>query len=111
MRTTAGTAKLRYLFEHCTLDTDRRELRCGADLVPIEPQVFDVLEYLIRNRGVHYSPRFGFAYDITGHQNLVLRAGGAIFYDRFQGNEVFDMLTNPPTTISPTNPKPPPFTI
>jgi len=43
-------ANLRYLFEHCSLDTDRRELRCGADLVSIEPQVFDVLEYLIRNR-------------------------------------------------------------
>jgi TolB-like protein len=50
VRTTAGTAKLRYLFEHCSLDTDRRELRCGADLVPIEPQVFDLLEYLVRNR-------------------------------------------------------------
>ena len=46
----AGTAKLRYLFEHCSLDTDRRELRCGPGLVPIEPQVFDLLEYLIRNR-------------------------------------------------------------
>src|SRR5215468_2236818 len=50
MRITDGKANLRYLFEQCSLDTDRRELRCGADLVPIEPQVFDVLEYLIRNR-------------------------------------------------------------
>src|SRR5215510_13697504 len=50
MRITDGTANLRYLFEQCSLDTDRRELRCGANLVPIEPQVFDVLEYLIRNR-------------------------------------------------------------
>jgi DNA-binding winged helix-turn-helix (wHTH) protein len=41
---------LRYQFEQYSLDTDRRELRCGADLVPIEPQVFDVLEYLIRSR-------------------------------------------------------------
>ena len=32
------------------LDTDRRELRHGTDLVPLEPQVFDLLEYLIRNR-------------------------------------------------------------
>jgi TolB-like protein/DNA-binding winged helix-turn-helix (wHTH) protein/Flp pilus assembly protein TadD len=46
----AGATKLRYLFEHCSLDTERRELRCGAGLVPIEPQVFDLLEYLIRNR-------------------------------------------------------------
>jgi TolB-like protein/Tfp pilus assembly protein PilF len=41
---------LRYLFEDCALDTDRRELRRGADLIPVEPQVFDLLEYLIRNR-------------------------------------------------------------
>ena len=51
---------------------------------------------------MHYSPRFGFAYDVTGRQQFVVRAGGAIFYDRFQGNEVFDMLTNPPTTFAPT---------
>jgi hypothetical protein len=61
-----------------------------------------VSKYLVQNRGVHYSPRLGFAYDITGRQNFVLRGGGAIFYDRFQGNEVFDMLTNPPTTFAPT---------
>jgi hypothetical protein len=62
----------------------------------------DISKYLIENRGVHYSPRLGFAYDITGRQSLVLRAGAAILYDRFQGNEVFDMLTNPPTTVAPT---------
>jgi len=62
----------------------------------------DVSKYLIKNRGIHYSPRLGFAYDVTGKQSLVLRAGGAILYDRFQGNEVFDMLTNPPTTLAPT---------
>ena len=39
-----------YLFEDCALDTDRRELRCGAAEVAVEPQVFDLLEYLIRNR-------------------------------------------------------------
>jgi len=41
---------LRYLFEEFTLDTDRRELRRGADAVAIAPQVFDLLDYLIRNR-------------------------------------------------------------
>ena len=39
-----------YLFEDFALDTDRRELRCGVDLVSLAPQVFDLLEYLIRNR-------------------------------------------------------------
>jgi len=32
------------------LDPDRRELRRGAELVAIPPQVFDLLDYLIRNR-------------------------------------------------------------
>jgi hypothetical protein len=32
----------------------------------------------------------------------VIRTGGGVFYDRLQGNEVFDMLTNPPTTFAPT---------
>ncbi len=39
-----------YLFENCSLDADRRELRRGDDLIPVEPQVFDLLQYLIRNR-------------------------------------------------------------
>ncbi|MEK9281974.1 MULTISPECIES: winged helix-turn-helix domain-containing tetratricopeptide repeat protein [unclassified Bradyrhizobium] len=41
---------MRYLFEEYAFDTDRRELRRGADVVPIAPQVFDLLDYLIRNR-------------------------------------------------------------
>jgi TolB-like protein/DNA-binding winged helix-turn-helix (wHTH) protein len=41
---------LRYLFEDYTFDTERRELHRGADAVSISPQVFDLLEYLIRNR-------------------------------------------------------------
>jgi adenylate cyclase len=45
-----GNGSLRYLFENCALDTDRRELRRGAELVAIPPQVFDLLDYLIRNR-------------------------------------------------------------
>jgi adenylate cyclase len=32
------------------LDTDRRELRRGSAIVATTPQVFDLLEYLIRNR-------------------------------------------------------------
>ena len=39
-----------YRFDACSLDTDRRELRRGTDLVRLEPQVFDLLVLLIRNR-------------------------------------------------------------
>jgi TolB-like protein len=41
---------MRYEFEDCSLDPERRELRRGADLVPVEPKVFDLLLYLIRHR-------------------------------------------------------------
>ena len=47
---TRGNGSLRYLFGEYAFDTDRRELHRGADLVSIAPQVFDLLDYLIRNR-------------------------------------------------------------
>ena len=40
---------MRYFFEEYAFDTDCRELHRGADVVSIAPQVFDLLEYLIRN--------------------------------------------------------------
>jgi TolB-like protein len=43
-------AALRYLFEEYAFDTDLRELHRGANVVPVAPQVFDLLDYLIRNR-------------------------------------------------------------
>ncbi len=55
-----------------------------------------------KNRGVQFAPRFGFAYDLTGKQNFVVRGGLGIFYDRPQGNTVFDLVQNPPTTLAPT---------
>ena len=39
-----------YRFEGYVLDTDRRELHRADALVPVEPQVFDILSHLIRNR-------------------------------------------------------------
>ena len=41
---------MRFLFTGHVLDIERRELRRGAELIAIEPQVFDVLVYLVRNR-------------------------------------------------------------
>lgn len=41
---------MRYLFEEYAFDTERRELYRGADVVSVAPQVFDLLDYLIRNR-------------------------------------------------------------
>jgi TolB-like protein/Tfp pilus assembly protein PilF len=45
-----GSRKVLYLFENYALDTGRRELRCGSKPVSVEPQVFDLLTYLIENR-------------------------------------------------------------
>jgi len=41
---------VRYFFADCVLDSVRRELHRGSDAVPTAPQVFDLLDYLIRNR-------------------------------------------------------------
>ncbi len=39
-----------YSFEDFSLDTARRELRRSGTLIALQPQVFDLLEYSIRNR-------------------------------------------------------------
>jgi len=41
---------LLFHFANCSLDLERREFRRGDRLVEIEPQVFDLLVYLVRNR-------------------------------------------------------------
>src|SRR5262245_66248223 len=50
LRAPRGAVKLRFQFEDYVLDTDRRELRRGTELVPLAPRVFDLLDHLIRNR-------------------------------------------------------------
>jgi TolB-like protein/Tfp pilus assembly protein PilF len=41
---------MQFLFEDHILDVDRRELRRGVQLISLEPQVFDLLVYLVNNR-------------------------------------------------------------
>jgi TolB-like protein/cytochrome c-type biogenesis protein CcmH/NrfG len=41
---------VQFVFADHTLDTDRRELRRGSKPVAVEPQVFDLLVYLVENR-------------------------------------------------------------
>ena len=41
---------MRYRFEEYAFDTDLRELHRGTEVVSVAPQVFDLLDYLIRNR-------------------------------------------------------------
>jgi DNA-binding winged helix-turn-helix (wHTH) protein/tetratricopeptide (TPR) repeat protein len=44
------SAAMIYRFETCELDLKRRELRRDGQLLRLEPQVFDVLVYLVENR-------------------------------------------------------------
>jgi len=43
-------ANVQFRFENQILDSDRREFWRGSELVSLEPQVFDLLLYLIQNR-------------------------------------------------------------
>ena len=49
-RLSGAGAKVQILFADHVLDIDRRELKRGAELIPLEPQVFDLLVYLVQNR-------------------------------------------------------------
>jgi TolB-like protein len=45
-----GDRVLRYLFDNYIFDTNRRELHYGSKAIAIAPKVFDLLDFLIRNR-------------------------------------------------------------
>src|SRR5215217_5781041 len=49
-RSALGTRDVLFSFADRTLDVERRELRHGSEPVAVEPQVFDLLIYLIQNR-------------------------------------------------------------
>lgn len=46
------------------------------------------------------SPRVGAVYDLTGEGKTIVRGGFGIFYDRPQGNMVFDMISNAPGVLN-----------
>src|SRR6185312_8669917 len=48
------------------------------------------------------SPRLGVVYDLSGNGNTIVRGGWGIFYDRPQGNMVFDLGGNAPGVLSST---------
>ena len=43
-----------------------------------------------------FTPRFGAAYDLSGTQRWVIRGGFGMFFDRINGNTVYNQVGNPP---------------
>jgi hypothetical protein len=52
--------------------------------------------------GVKFAPRFGFAWDIFGNANTVIRGGAGVFYNRVQGNYQYGIINQTPNSFSLT---------
>ena len=51
---------------------------------------------LVQNYWPTLQPRIGFAYDIFGDGKTVLRGGTGLFFERIQGNDVYNVAPNAP---------------
>ena len=56
---------------------------------------------LVQNDYFTLEPRLGFAYDVAGNGKMVVRGGAGIFYERMQGNDIYNLDTNPPFSYEP----------
>ncbi len=61
-----------------------------------------ISDQLQNGNAFRISPRVGGVYDLTGKGETILRGGFGIFYDRPQGNQVFDMISNAPGVLNST---------
>jgi hypothetical protein len=56
----------------------------------------------VQNKYNTWEPRLGFAYDLTGDGKTVVRGGFGMFFERVQGNDVYNAAQNPPFAYQPT---------
>jgi hypothetical protein len=57
---------------------------------------------LVDNHWSAFGPRLGFAYDLTGSGQTVLRGGFGIMYERIQGNDMYNAGPNIPFSLNVT---------
>jgi hypothetical protein len=56
----------------------------------------------VQNKYNTWQPRIGFAYDLSGDGKTVIRGGFGMFFERVQGNDVYNAALNPPFAYIPT---------
>ena len=57
---------------------------------------------LVKNDYQTYQPRLGFSYDLFGSGKTVLRGGFGTFFERIQGNDIYNVAPNEPFTNVPS---------
>jgi hypothetical protein len=57
---------------------------------------------VVQNDYNTWEPRIGFAYNIGGNGKTVIRGGYGVFYERVQGNDVYNAALNPPFAYQPS---------
>ena len=56
---------------------------------------------VVQNYYLTIQPRLGFAFDVHGDGKMVVRSGFGMFFERVQGNDVYNAALNPPFAYQP----------